>query len=47
MRLPRFLKSKHFWGGAVAGVVLGPWALNKTGQVTGVGVSVPRVGNGG
>lgn len=31
----RILKSKLFWGGALTGVIAGPWALGK------VGVSVP------
>ncbi len=31
----RILKSKMFWGGAISGVVAGPWVLNK------VGVSLP------
>lgn len=31
----RILKSKKFWGGALVGVIAGPWALSK------VGVSVP------
>lgn len=44
MRIPRFLRNKCFWGGAVAGMVAGPWALAKLGSVTGVGVKVPTVG---
>jgi hypothetical protein len=31
----RILRSKKFWGGALVGVVAGPWALGK------VGVSLP------
>jgi hypothetical protein len=27
--MPRFLKSSHFWGGFIAGMVVGPWALGK------------------
>jgi len=27
--MPRFLKSSQFWGGFVAGLVVGPWLLNK------------------
>jgi len=27
----RILKSKKFWGGALVGVIAGPWALNKAG----------------
>jgi maltose-binding protein MalE len=41
------LKSKKFWGGAAAGFILGPWALSTTKQITGLGVKLPRIGNGG
>jgi len=40
------LRSKKFWGGAVAGMIAGPWALNQLRRVTGVGLSLPSVGNG-
>jgi hypothetical protein len=29
------LKSRKFWGGAIVGVIAGPWALGK------IGVSLP------
>lgn len=35
------LRSRKFWIGVAAGTVAGSWALGK------IGVSVPRVGNGG
>jgi hypothetical protein len=41
------LRSKKFWFGAAAGMIVGPAALAKLGQVTGVGLSLPKVGNGG
>jgi hypothetical protein len=41
------LKSKKFWIGAVAGMVAGPWALSTLRGVSGVGVRLPTVGNGG
>ena len=40
MRVGKILRSKMFWGGAITGIVVGPWALNK------VGVKVPTVGGG-
>lgn len=27
--MPRFVKSGQFWGGFVAGLVIGPWVLGK------------------
>jgi hypothetical protein len=47
MRLPRFLKSKKFWGGAATGLILGPWAIKKGQQITGIGVSYPQPGGNG
>jgi len=26
---PRFIKSGHFWGGFVVGLVVGPWLLSR------------------
>lgn len=31
MRIRKILRSKVFWGGAITGVVVGPWALGKVG----------------
>lgn len=42
-----WLKSRKFWGGAIAGMVVGPWALSQVQRVSGVGLSLPKVGNGG
>ena len=39
-----WLKSSKFWVGVAAGTVGGGWLLGKVGSVTGVSVSVPRVG---
>lgn len=41
------LKSRKFWWGAVAGMVAGPAALAQVRRITGVGLSLPKVGNGG
>lgn len=46
MRMRKILRSKIFWGGAVAGTIAGPWALGKLRQVSGVGLSLPSVGSG-
>jgi maltose-binding protein MalE len=42
-----WLRSKKFWGGAAAGMIAGPWAVNQVRRITGVGLSLPKVGNGG
>lgn len=41
------LKSKKFWGGAVAGMIAGPWALGQIARISGVNLSLPRMGSGG
>jgi hypothetical protein len=42
-----WLRSKKFWGGAVAGMIIGPAALNQVRRITGVGLSLPSVGSNG
>jgi hypothetical protein len=37
-----WLKSKKFWGGAIAGTVAGGWALQQLRSITGVGVRLPK-----
>jgi hypothetical protein len=41
------IRSKKFWIGAVAGMVVGPAALAQVGRITGVSLSLPKVGSGG
>ena len=41
------LRSKKFWLGAATGMIVGPWALGQVQRISGVGLTLPRVGNGG
>jgi hypothetical protein len=43
----RVLRSRKFWGGAVAGMIVGPWALGQLKRITGVSLGLPSVGGSG
>jgi hypothetical protein len=45
MRILRKRGNIWIWGGV--GMIAGPWALGQLRRITGVGLSLPSVGNGG
>jgi hypothetical protein len=45
MRILRKRGNIFIWAGV--GMIAGPWALGKLGQVTGVSLGLPSIGGGG